>query len=116
LENMENRRKKRIFHKADVQFKILGEQESRGGHGYRQAMTKNISEGGLCIGVPFAVEEGNVLMLDLKLDLVSAEISAISEIVWCRRVYEGYEAGVSFINLADKDRLKLADFTQKKLS
>ncbi|MFW6210986.1 MAG: PilZ domain-containing protein, partial [bacterium] len=95
METAENRKEKRIIHETDIQFKILGEDTARAGHGYRQAATKNISRGGLCVDVPFEMQKGNVLIVDLKLDIISAEINAISEVLWCRRVYGGYEAGVS---------------------
>jgi hypothetical protein len=100
-------REHRVYKRADcgtnASYKVLGEYISNVTLGYKGATAKNISKGGACIVMPVPVEKGDVLLLDVAVEGLTNPINTICEVMWCRKTDSGYEAGLSFITIKQKD-------------
>ena len=60
------------------------------------AMTVNISGGGLCYRSPEPVETGDFLAVEMSLPEFSSSVVAMGRAVYCDRGAEGYEVGIEF--------------------
>jgi hypothetical protein len=110
---------KRIDKRAEIEerarFKLLGEDQSSMNMEYAEAVTKNISRGGVCMEIPNKIAEGNVIRVEIPVEKSDRPIKAFCEVQWCRPIDEGkYEVGLSFIALKEEDAAFLNDYVNKR--
>ena len=114
----EKRMDKRADLSEEAKFKILGEQDEAVSYGYEKAMTKNISRGGVCMVLPYKLDQGNVIRVEIPVEVHNNEmrIKAFCEVQWCRFLQDDqrYEAGLSFIALKEEDAEFLNEFVSEK--
>ncbi len=117
-EYIEKRIDKRAPHSEEAKFKILGEPEQTTAYNYEKAETKNISKGGVCMSLPYKINEGNVIRVEIPLEKDGAEkkIKAFCEVQWCnyRESEKRYEVGMSFIALKEDDAEYLRAYVQER--
>ena len=97
----ERRGAPRIDEQALVKFKDIG-----GGEGRKTvaAKTLNMSESGLCLLSPEALDPDANLALELSLEGHDSAVMAVGRVVWCDPDGEDYRVGICFTWLRDEDR------------
>ncbi len=117
-EYIEKRVDKRAPHQEEAKFKVLGEPEQTTAYNYEKAETKNISKGGVCMSLPYKINEGNVIRVEIPLgkDGEEKKIKAFCEVQWCnyRESEKRYEVGMSFIALKEDDAEYLRSYVQER--
>jgi c-di-GMP-binding flagellar brake protein YcgR len=101
---LEKRIDKRATFEEKARYKVLGEDESALNFEYAEAVTRNISRGGVCMVVPHKITEGNVIRVEIPMEQNDKPIKAFCEVQWCRAGESGkYDVGLSFIALKEED-------------
>lgn len=112
---LEKRIDKRAGFEERARFKLLGEDQSAMNIEYAEAVTKNISRGGVCMQIPHKITEGNVIRVEIPVEKGDRPIKAFCEVQWCRDISGGkYEVGLSFIALKEEDAEFLKDYVNKR--
>jgi c-di-GMP-binding flagellar brake protein YcgR len=78
-----------------------------------KVMTKNISNGGLCVVSDVEVKKGTVLATEIVLNTAGMEkFKAYCEVIWSRKADEGgkFETGLQFIGLKPMEEKLLEDY------
>ncbi|HDT15470.1 MAG TPA: PilZ domain-containing protein [Firmicutes bacterium] len=113
---MENFDNKRSFHRVDAEneavYKILGETVDLFNSGYIATTTKNISKGGVCLKLKDRIKRGNIVKIGIELSDDLKPINTFCEVAWCSHTEEGYEAGLKFITVGEKQKKHLEDFVR----
>ena len=81
-----------------------------------KVMTKNISNGGLCVVSNIEMKKGTVLAAEIVLNTDGMEkFKAYCEAVWSRKSEEAgtYETGLQFIGLKPDEEKHLEEYLQK---
>jgi c-di-GMP-binding flagellar brake protein YcgR len=104
---MEERRKfVRLDTRLQLSYTVLPETQAQ------QAVTKDISGGGVCLFADDVLTAGQQLQVSLALPGQEGPVNFTAEVVWCEP-YEvigqgarrkGVEAGVRFVEIAPKDQ------------
>jgi c-di-GMP-binding flagellar brake protein YcgR len=101
---IEKRIDKRASIEEKARYKILSEDEAALNFEYVEAVTRNISRGGVCMVIPHKIKEGNVVRVEIPVNKENKPIKAFCEVQWCRQENDGkYEVGLSFIALKEED-------------
>jgi hypothetical protein len=100
-----------VRYKNDLtaEYKLFGEDFDLLSFQYKKARTKDISKRGVCLQVDAVIREGDVMRLDLEIE-ERKKINTFGEVEWCRKVNEGYIAGISFISLSPHDSETLSEY------
>lgn len=81
-----------------------------------RSKTKNIGEGGICLVTDGPLNSGTLLKLDIILPEDPPAIQTVGKIVWVKPFSLAderrprYEAGVEFVNISEKDRLRIGKY------
>lgn len=84
-----------------IEFDVADPQEHQAEH------LHNVSLGGLSFHSPTAVEIGRTI--SIYIPLVLPKFEAHGRVVWCRKVEDGYEVGVEFIDLDEAFRARMVE-------
>ncbi|HQP91983.1 MAG TPA: PilZ domain-containing protein [Candidatus Omnitrophota bacterium] len=117
---MDERRKyPRLAIDVNVNWKKV---ESKGPKTSKKELTRNISEGGVCMVVDEPVRKGDIIELDLELPN-SRIIHANGRVAWASefdiiggKVEQKYDIGIEFIGLSDADRQEIKKFVFKLMN
>lgn len=90
----ENRKFPRLREACAIRVKPIGG-VSAPGEGV-DAMTVNISGGGLCYRSPEPVKTGDFLAVEMNMPEFSSPIVAMGRAAYCERGAAGYEVGIEF--------------------
>lgn len=114
----DNRRK---FARLDLALTVSYSREDAAGkpeQDPREALSSDISQGGLRLMTPTQLETG--AELDLQISLEGAEnnpIHAKGEVVWQNKISNhSYETGVTIRSMPDKDRSRFMQFVFDQMS
>ncbi len=85
------------------------------------SMTKNISNGGVCIVLPQELEPGHEARLEIELDDSEKPLSCYAQVRWTvpSRTPSGtfqYETGFQFTDITDPDRTRIERIVEKHLA
>jgi c-di-GMP-binding flagellar brake protein YcgR len=108
----DRRTQKRVPQTIETNFKILDNpalQEIE----YKKARIKNISLGGLCFQLNQALKAGNMLRVNFVLDEYNKKVDTFCEVKWCKRVVDGFLAGISFITLTKEEEENINTFISR---
>ncbi len=85
-----------------------------------QAFTENISATGICIFINEEIEANSLLLITIYLLDGSAPIETKGKVAWIRpssflatQDRKHFDAGIEFVEIAEKDRNRLVDYTSK---
>ena len=111
---VERRRFPRLIASVDVEYSIL-----RKGTLQEQAVTKNISAGGICLIVYEKIEPGTFLALKILLSSINYIIEAKAKVIWSSYFTVGpdgrdrYDLGIEFVEINESDRQKISQYVFK---
>lgn len=105
----DRRSDKRHDREAEVEYKILDDSADIMEMGYKKAVIKNISMGGVCMRPGARLKTGNVVRIDIPLAGKDKKINAFCEVEWCGSGQEGFLAGLSFITLGEEEAVILGE-------
>ena len=75
------------------------------------AHTKDMSEGGICLICDRSFAEGEMLHLSLRIPGEESSIASFCKVMWSRQATEHLsETGLSFWNITEEDRNRIAEF------
>lgn len=113
---LEKRMDKRADFEEKARYKILGDDQSSMSFEYAEALTKNISRGGVCMEIPHKMTEGNVIRVEIPVEKETRPIKAFCEVQWCRPTDSGkFEVGLSFIALKEEDAEYLNEYVNTRV-
>ncbi len=105
----DRRTQKRISHKIETNFKILDNPDILQIE-YKKAQMKNISLGGLCLQSNQSLKAGNMVRVNFTLNEQDKKVDTFCEVRWCKRVIDGFLAGLSFITLTKEEEENIYSF------
>jgi hypothetical protein len=112
---LEKRTDKRADFEDTARFKVLSDEQSSLNMEYAEAITKNISRGGVCMEIPHKIPEGNVIRIEIPIKKGDKPIKAFCEVQWCKAVNDNkYEIGLSFIALKEEDAESLNNYVSNR--
>jgi|DewCreStandDraft_4_1066084.scaffolds.fasta_scaffold04993_5 c-di-GMP-binding flagellar brake protein YcgR len=110
LEIFKDRRtQKRISQNLETKFKVLNNPELAEIE-YKKAQMKNISLGGLCLQSNQSLKTGNMVRVNFVLNEQDKKVDTFCEVKWCKRVIDGFLAGLSFITLTKEEEEHIYNF------
>jgi c-di-GMP-binding flagellar brake protein YcgR len=93
---------------------VLEQEEAR----FFSTVTKDISQGGICIRLLEKFQPGTILELNFSMQRLNKLIIAKGRIVWVRQFSVGisriYESGIEFVSINDEDRKTIGEFVGKR--
>lgn len=110
---IQRRRYVRIDARVLKNMRILNRKEMGTIISRRQFREKDISAGGISINVPRTLPRGTILELELN---IGGEVMKVAgQVVRCTpSEKEGYEAGIRFVGLTEKERHKIMQFVYSR--
>jgi len=105
----DRRIQKRISHKLETNFKVLDNPNFLEIE-YKKAQMKNISLGGLCLQSNQSLKIGNMVCVNFILNEQDKKVDTFCEVRWCKRVIDGFLAGLSFITLTKEEQENINNF------
>ncbi|MFP4466794.1 MAG: PilZ domain-containing protein [Candidatus Goldiibacteriota bacterium] len=113
---MQENENKRVFERVNAEteavYKILGETVDLFNSGYISTTTKNISKGGVCLKLKDRIKKGHIVKIGFELSDDLRPINTFCKVAWCSGTKEGYEAGLKFISVGEKQKKHLEDFVR----
>jgi len=109
---------KRIFKRLEIKINVRYRMMTGNQLGQEYlSIATNLSAGGLSLLTNQKFEKNSILRLSIELPDSKDPIECLSRIVRFNKSKDGscYEAGVYFLDLSGKDRLKLEHFISKEL-
>lgn len=101
-------------HRAHPRFALEVETEVRRGDRVMPARTRDVSRGGICLLAPEAVPLGGEVDLMMALvfdaDTISEPLNVRARVVWCTRLADRYQVGVTFVGMTAEQRNYLEMF------
>jgi c-di-GMP-binding flagellar brake protein YcgR len=98
----DRRLQKRISHMMESKFKIMDNPDILAIE-YKKANIRNISLGGVCLQSEHLLKTGNIIRINFTLDSMDKMVDTFCEVRWCKRVLDGFLAGLSFITLTREE-------------
>ncbi|MGM0558500.1 MAG: TIGR02266 family protein [Myxococcota bacterium] len=102
----------------DTRFQVFLNMEVETPSGAIQALSGNVSDGGVFVATPHKVEPGTIVTLNFKLPKNDAPLSLRGEVRWVQETFDretkkvpGF--GAKFIDLVSEDRYKLFRYIDK---
>ncbi len=110
---------KRKYPRLDINVNINWKKVSQDSVAVK-GMSKNISEGGICLIVYEKLNKGDILSLDIELP-TGKVIRSRGKIAWTKDFEiigreQGYDVGVELMDISDQDREVLRSFVFKLLN
>ena len=99
----DRRAQKRISHKIETNFKVMDNPDILEIE-YKKARIKNISLGGICLQSNQSLKTGNMVRINFTLHENDKIVDTFCEVKWCKRVIDGFLAGLSFITLTEEEK------------
>jgi c-di-GMP-binding flagellar brake protein YcgR len=111
---MEKRKYRRLDCSMPAHYRKIGKIESEDNN----ALTRNVSEGGVRIVVDEYIPANTRLALVLSFPFKNKKIRTFSKVVWSKRhsIITRYDLGIQFIDITSNARKNLADFIKRKSS
>jgi len=112
----ERRKYARLDLALTVSYKVAGQS---GGHPMdpREAVSSDVSLGGLRLMTPTRLENGTMLDLEIMLGEEGKPISAQGEVMWQNKISEtSYETGVMIKKMPDSDKSEFMKFVFDQMS
>lgn len=117
VKNVENRRK---YARLDIALTVSYAVEGEGGEvsEYAEAVSSDISAGGLRLMTPGALANGSRLNLEIfPGDDAGDKIHAKGEVVWQNKISDtSYETGIAIQHMDNEDKKKLMAFVFDQMS
>ena len=97
----ERRRFPRIPETFTVQYRVSGELAAT----WAEAVTQNVSAGGIRFRVPEPLGPGTTVALQVKLPGIAQALHVKGQVAWSRMQASGVvEVGVEFVNLSEREQ------------
>lgn len=97
----ERRRFPRIPESFTVQYRVSGELAAT----WAEAVTQNVSAGGIRFRVPEPLGPGTTMTLQMRLSGTAQPLHVKGQVAWSRMQASGVvEVGVEFLNLSERDQ------------
>lgn len=105
------RRENRIQEEDKVSIKLLSDVDLPGGMKAVNALTKDISPGGVRIMANAGLPVGTLVRMEIVLSKRRKLLQVVGVVRWCRSVYEDafFEMGVEFSEIAPEDKMTLLE-------
>lgn len=112
----ERRRESRIPEEDKVVIELLTNGQIPGDKSVINALTKDISPGGIRIMTNVLLPVGTLLKLEIVLSQRRRRLHATGAVRWARSVYEEelYEMGIEFDHITPEDKMLLLEHTYRK--
>ena len=112
----ERRRESRILEEDKVVIELLTNGQIPGDESVINALTKDISPGGIRIMTNVLLPVGTLLKLEIVLSQRRRRLHATGAVRWARSVYEEelYEMGIEFDHISPEDKMLLLEHTYRK--
>ena len=112
----ERRREDRILEEDKVVIELLTNGQIPGEESIINALTKDISPGGLRIMTNVLLPVGTTLKLEIVLSQRRRRLHAGGVVRWARSVYEEelYEMGIEFDHISPEDKMLLLEHTYRQ--
>ncbi|MCM8774490.1 MAG: PilZ domain-containing protein [Candidatus Omnitrophica bacterium] len=111
INNKERRKFLRIEVAVNVVYSVIGNEQLSG-----EAVTKNISEGGICLVVHNKIDLNSLLSLKIHLPDGKEPIQVTGKVVWKAEytfiiIQESrYDLGIQFLDISETDRNRIANY------
>lgn len=113
---IQRRKHVRINGISRVDIKILKKEEDNLGNFYfdkRKIREKNISGGGMLIVSPQKLPTGTIMEINITLPYTEP-IRTMGKVIRALKMEDEYEIGISFMNIAEKDREKIIKYVYQR--
>ena len=112
----ERRRESRIAEEDKVVIELLTNGQIPGDESIVNALTKDISPGGIRIMANVLLPVGTLLKLEIVLSQRRRRLHATGVVRWARSVYEEelHEMGIEFDHISPEDKMLLLEHTYRK--
>lgn len=107
IDRKDNRRRfSRFRFNASVLYQCKGDNHSE------YSLSRNVSEGGLCLDMGRFVPKGSELKLEFLLKRYVEPIKAVAKVTWIKKLpyAERYEAGLEFSDIDQSHKINLGQF------
>ncbi|MFC1501770.1 PilZ domain-containing protein [Elusimicrobiota bacterium] len=92
-----------IRHSTDIPIEIQMDEVASNSQEY----LKNISTGGLCFKSKVHVKTNSII--NIKIPLTKPVFKAKGRVVWCKKIGDGFDVGVEFIDEHDAFRVRMVE-------
>ncbi len=118
VSGLESRRRDRRFDfTEDVECRFMSTELEVYSKYQVTVKTTNISKGGLCMQLPYKVDEGEIIRVAMPFSGKenNAPVKAFCEVCWCKGSDDGecYDTGLRFVALSEEDRGILYGYIEK---
>jgi hypothetical protein len=112
----ERRRDSRLIEENKVSIELLADGRSAAERTITNALTKDISPGGVRVVTSTLLPVDTLLMMEIVLSGLHRVLRAMGVVRWTRSVYgEGmFESGIEFTQISPEEKLLLLEHTYKK--
>ncbi len=107
----DRRKDYRVQEEDKVVLEVLSDGDTSGPKGTMNALTKDISPGGVRIMANVALPVGTLVKMEIGLSRQRKLLQVVGTVRWFRSVYEDalYEMGIEFSHISPEDKMTLLE-------
>ncbi len=112
----ERRRDSRLIEENKIAIELLTDGRTTAGKTINNALTKDISPGGVRVVTNMLLPVDTLLKMEIVLSGIHRLVRAMGVVRWTRSIYEEemFESGIEFTQISPEEKMLLLEHTYKK--